>query len=234
MTTTALLAAAAIAGLSGCGIDTVSGPVRHESRTIDRDTSDTARVDLRMGAGDLHVDGGAAGLMQADFDYNIPAWKPEVRYRSFAGRADLTIEQPGGPGHIGGQSKYAWDLRLNNGIPIDLLVHFGAGQGRLNLGALDLRSVEVEMGVGQIAMDLRGMPKRDYDVRIHGGIGEATVYLPSGAGVYAKAEGGLGEIKVSGLRPEGRHWINDWYASTRPQVRVDVQGGIGQINLIAE
>jgi hypothetical protein len=218
---------------TGCVVETARGPVRRESRVIPRDTSETARVDLRMGAGELRVNGGAEGLMEATFNYNVIAWKPEVRYRSFAGRADLMIRQPEGFQGLG-SSKYDWDLRLNNEIPMDLLVHFGAGEARLNLGSLNLRSLQVDMGVGEINLDLRGAPKRDYDVRIRGGVGEATAYLPANAGIYAMAEGGIGEIKVRGLRQEGRHWVNEQYGTARTQIRVDVRGGIGAINLIAE
>ncbi|MBV8904821.1 MAG: hypothetical protein JOZ22_14405 [Acidobacteriia bacterium] len=218
---------------AGCAVNLETGPPRHEMRTIDLDTSETARVDLGMGAGELRVGGGARALMNADFNYSVPAWKPEVVYHSFAGRADLSIQQPATAGHRG-NGKYDWDLRLNNEIPVDLLLHFGAGKARLTLGTLNLRSVEVAMGVGQIDMDLRGMPKHDYDVRIRGGVGEATVYLPKNAGVRAKVEGGLGSFKVIGLHSEKRYWVNDWYDSSRPHVRVDIRGGIGQINLIAE
>jgi hypothetical protein len=218
---------------SGCVVETPSGPARHESRTIERDTAETARVDLQMGAGELRVGGGAAPFLQADFNYNVPAWKPEIRYHSFAGRADLSIRQPAGGTHIG-KAKYDWDLRLNNDIPTDFLLHFGAGDAHLDLGSLNLRSVEVEMGVGEIHMDLRGMPTHDYNVRIRGGIGEATINLPANAGISAKAEGGLGGIQARGLRQQNGRWLNQWYDSNRPQIRVDVSGGIGQINLIAE
>ena len=233
MTATTIFSLVACACLTGCFVETARGPTRHETRTIERDTAETARVDLRMGAGDLRVEGGAAPLVQADFNYNVPAWRPEIRYHSFAGRADLSIRQPAGTGHIG-NAKYDWDLRLNNDIPTDFLLHFGAGEARLDLGSLNLRSVEVEMGVGEIHLDLRGMPKHDYNVRIRGGIGEATINLPANAGIYAKAEGGIGEIEVRGLQHQNRHWVNEWYDSDRPKIRVDVSGGIGQINLIAE
>ncbi len=222
---------------SGCAIDTVSGPPRHETRSIERDTSDTARIDLEMGAGELRVNGGAQDLMQADFLYNVPAWRPAVRYHSFAGRADLTIRQAPADhleGVFAAHTKCDWDLRLNNEIPIDFLLHFGAGDAHLNLGSLNLRSIEVEMGVGHIEMDLRGRPQRDYEARIHGGVGEAKVFLPPDAGIFATAHGGIGEIQVHGLRREGRHWVNHWHDSARPQVRVEVEGGIGQIDLIAE
>ncbi|HEY7389294.1 MAG TPA: toast rack family protein [Bryobacteraceae bacterium] len=233
MNAKSILLPAVCACLSGCVVENASGPIRHETRTIERDTAENARMELRMGAGELRVEGGAAPLMQADFNYNVPAWKPEISYHSFAGRADLSIRQPAGAGHIG-NAKYDWDLRLNNDIPTDFVLHFGAGEAHLDLGSLNLRSVEVEMGVGEIHVDLRGMPKHDYNVRIRGGIGEATVNLPANAGIYAKAEGGLGEIQVRGLRQENGRWLNEWYDSDRPQIRVDVRGGIGQINLIAE
>jgi len=223
----------AMACFTGCVVDTAGGPVRRESRTIPRDTSETARVDLRMGAGELRVAGGSEDLMDAAFNYNVPGWKPQVRYRSFAGRADLTVRQPEGARHFG-NSKYDWDLRLNDEIPMDLLIHFGAGEARLNLGSLNLRGLEVDMGVGEINLDLRGTPRRDYDVRIRGGVGEATVHLPASAGIYAIAQGGIGEIKVQGLRQEGRHWVNDLYRSAKTQVRVDVRGGIGAINVFAD
>lgn len=223
----------AAACFPGCVVETARGPVRRETRVIPRDTSETARVDLRMGAGELRVNGGAEDLMDAVFNYNVPTWQPQVRYRSFAGRADLTIRQPEGFERLG-NSKYDWDLRLNNEIPMDLLIHFGAGEARLNLGSLNLRSIQVDMGVGEINLDLRGAPRRDYDVRIRGGVGEATIHLPPDAGIYAIAEGGIGDIKVRGLRQEGRHWVNELYGNAKTQIRVDVRGGVGAINLFAE
>ena len=48
------------------------------------------------------------------------------------------------------------------------------------------------------------------------------------------AEGGIGEIQVRGLRREGQHWINDAYDNSKVQIHLDIQGGVGQINLFAE
>jgi hypothetical protein len=90
------------------------------------------------------------------------------------------------------------------------------------------------MGVGSLNLDLRGRPQHDYNVHIEGGIGEAVVRLPAGAGIYANAHGGIGEVKTRGLRKEGGHWVNDAYDSSKVKVRVDVQGGIGSITLIGD
>ena len=227
-----LLAAALC--LSSCVIYTATGPERHDSRTIELDASERVRVDLNMGAGNLIIGGGARKLLNAGFTYNVPSWRPEVRYSSTGTHGDLTIRQPG-QGHAQiGHSRYEWDLTLNDGVPMDLSLHFGAGEARLDLGSLSLRSVEVHMGVGKLDMDLRGNPKHNYDVSIRGGIGEATVRLPAGVGVYAEGSGGIGEIKTQGLRREGGHWVNDAYQDSKVRIHVDVHGGIGEIRLIGD
>jgi len=227
-----LLAAAMC--LSSCIIDTTTGPERHDTRSVERDASERVRVDLNMGAGTLIVGGGARKLLNADFTYNVPSWQPEVRYSSTGTHGDLTIRQPGqGHGQIG-RTRYEWDLTLNNDVPMDLALHFGAGEARLDLGSLSLRSVEVHMGVGKLDLDLRGNPKHSYDVDVRGGIGEATVHLPAGVGVYAEGSGGIGEIKTQGLRREGGHWVNDGYEDSKVRIRVNIHGGIGSIRLIAD
>jgi predicted membrane protein len=133
-----------------------------------------------------------------------------------------------------GNVKYNWGVRLANYVPLDLSVHFGAGEAHLDLGSLFLRSVDVEMGVGQLDMDLRGTTRRDYEVSIRGGVGEATVHLPHDAGVYARAKGGIGSIRTTGLRQEGDHMVNDAYDHSKASIHLDVQGGIGAINLLAD
>ena len=220
--------------LSSCVIQVNTGPTRHEVREFDRQGVERLRVELRMGAGELKVRGGAEKLARADFTYNVDAWKPEVRYHGATGSGDLTIEQPGKNHSSIGDTTYRWDLQLANDVPVDLIANFGAGESQMDLGSLDLRRVEVQMGVGELRMDLRGRPKHDYDVRIRGGVGEATVHLPRDVGVYASGRGGIGEIHTEGLRRQGDHWVNDAYDDAKVRIHVDVEGGIGEIRLISD
>lgn len=217
--------------MSGCMVQREpTEPTQYDSRAVERDKSAEVKVNLEMGAGNLKVGIGTSKLAQAYFTYNVPSWKPVVDYSA----GELTIRQPGHSRAQIGNVKYEWDLRLGRQIPLDLRVHFGAGEAQLDLGSLDLRSVSVEMGVGKMQLDLRGDPSHDYDVQIHGGIGEATVNLPTKAGVYATAEGGIGEISAHGLRKLGDHWVNEAYDTAKVKVHVDVKGGIGRIALIGD
>jgi len=216
--------------VAGCG-RVRTGPTEHETKVLDLDKSELTRVELKMGAGELRVQGGSSKLMEADFTYNVPAWKPQVEYHSTGVRSDIEIFQPPGTAP---QGKSDWNLRFNDSALMDLVAHVSAGEARLNLGSLNLRSVAVNLGAGEVNVDLRGNPKRSYDVRINGGVGQATVYLPASVGISATAAGGIGEINVRGLEKRNDRWINPGHENAPVTIRLDVKGGIGQIDLIAE
>jgi len=219
--------------LASCGIEHNAGPVQYDSKTVDAQGAESVKVSLHMGAGEMRVTDGAQQLARADFSYNVPSWKPEVRYNKTGTRGTLEIEQPKGTSHLG-NTKYNWDLQLNNKIPMELEIHFGAGQAKLDVGSLDLRGVEVHMGVGEVDLDLRGRPKHGFNVTLNGGVGQATVRVPSDAGVYAEAHGGIGSINVRGLQKVGDHWESESYAKSENKIRIEAQGGIGEIKIIAD
>lgn len=169
--------------------------------------------------------------MEARFTYNRLRLRPEVSYTTGGFRGRLTVEEPN---HVGSANpRYVWDLRFNNQKPLDLKVNCGAGESKLDLGDLTLRRVNVEMGVGRLRLDLRGTPKNDYDVNVRGGVGEATIYLPQNVGIEADVEGGIGGIHAPGLEKREGRYVNDSYGRSKTTVRLDVRGGIGAINLIA-
>lgn len=223
---------AAILFLAGCEFDnTVSGPLKDEPVSVGLGTADRANVQLEMGAGELMLRGGAEKLLEGRFEYNLPDWKPKVETSIMGSHASVTIREPQNV-RLGGRRRYVWDLSLNDKVLMDLTIHCGAGQARLQLGDLDLRSVTIEMGAGQVDLDLRGHPTRDYDVSVSGGVGQATIRLPQGAGVHAEAHGGLGSIDVSGLEKHGDYYENSLYDNAKANIRLKVEGGIGQIRII--
>ncbi len=174
-----LLLAAAILAVGGCDMVVEhGGPTVHDTQSIDLDKSEMARVEIRMGAGELQVDGGSPKLLDADFTYNIASWKPIVKYSSTGFRGELSIEQPHGVHGGGSNVTYQWNLHLNSDLPLDVITHLGAGTAKMNLGGVSLRSLEVNLGVGELRLDLTGKPQRDYNVKINGGVGPSHGLLP--------------------------------------------------------
>jgi hypothetical protein len=116
-----LLVAAAVL-LSSCGTQRV-GEMQRESQMVDLENAQSAETELRMGAGELDVSGGADALMEADFAYNVSDWKPKVRYDVSADEGELVVKQGGAGGSsLSGETRNEWEIRLNDEVPTDLVV----------------------------------------------------------------------------------------------------------------
>lgn len=219
---------------TGCNVSI--GPPVGETRTISRSVplgqQKSVAVDIKMGAGTLTVGDGTNDLMNSDFTYNVDAWKPEVHYDTSGDQGHLTIEQPSGPHNYRGRTRYDWDVRLNNRVPMQMTVNLGAGKAKLNLAALNLSYLRVNMGAGETDIDLDGSWKHDLTASVHGGVGKATLYLPRDVGVRVTVQGGLGTVHASGFSRKDGAYINDLYGKSRVNLNVDVQGGVGEVNLV--
>ena len=219
-------------GMQPGGTQQEVGKMQEESKSVALKNADSVSPQLKMGAGELHITGGADQLMEGDFSYNVSEWKPKVSYDVSGGKGELLVKQGGAnSGSLGAKARNEWDISMNDEVPTDLVVKMGAGESDLDLDSLTLTGVDVRMGAGKTTVDLTGDYTRDFDATIEGGVGQATVLLPSEVGVKAKAEGGLGKIKAEGLKKVGDFYVNDAYGESDVTLDVDVRGGVGQINL---
>ncbi len=221
----------ALTGCDGSFRQVRTGPIETSLLALNRANAERADVELNISAGELKIHGGSNKLIEGKFSFNVPDWRPQVRSSVNGSHVAITVQQPSSAGAIGDQ-KNIWDLELNDKVLMDLALHCGAGEARMSLGSLNLRSLQVRMGAGQVDLDLTGHPTHDYEVDISGGVGQATVHLPEGVGIRAEAHGGLGSIKVSGLTRKGDHYENDLYDSAKVNVTLKVNGGIGEIRII--
>jgi len=53
-------------------------------------------------------------------------------------------------------------------------------------------------------------------------------------GVTAHAAGGIGTVRAAGLHKNDGEYSNDVYGKTAHKITLDVQGGIGEIELVQE
>jgi hypothetical protein len=220
--------------LAGCATLPPPDP-QEESRTVPLAGAELANVRIEMKGGELRVAGGASDLLEALFRYGHPQWKPEVRYDRMGFRGNLIVREAHGTAFSrGGRYRNDWDLKLSDHVPMDLTVNLGAGRSELHLGGLRLRSLEVHLGAGELDLDLAGAWQKSFEARIRGGVGKATVHLPKDIGVEARASGGIGQIRAHGLQRSGHTYTNEAFGKTPVTLRVDVQGGIGEIRLELE
>src|SRR5215217_2734058 len=230
MVATAILTGAC--STQGGGTKQQVGKMQHVSRSVDLKNADSVRAQLKMGAGELHITGGADQLMEGDFSYNVSEWKPKVSYDVNGQEGELVVKQgSANSGSLDGKARNEWDITMNEEVPTDLVVKMGAGESDLDLDSLTLKGLDLKMGAGKSTVDLTGDYAQGFDASIEGGVGEATVLVPSEVGVRVKAEGGLGKINAEGFQREGEAYVNDAYGDSDVTLDVDVRGGVGQINL---
>jgi hypothetical protein len=232
MTRLAMLLVAALLLASCSAQGQKVGKMQNKSSSVPPENAKSVRAHLVMKAGELKVSGAADELMEADFSYNVAKWKPQVNYDVSGDKGELSVKQgSSGNNQLGSDASNEWDVRLNDEIPTDLAVQMGAGKSDLDLDSLTLTGLNLQMGAGKTTVDLTGNYGRDFDASIQGGVGQATVMLPSKVGVRAKAVGGIGKINAEGLTKDGNFYVNDAYGNSDVTLNVDVEGGVGEINL---
>lgn len=206
----------------------------HIEQVVDLQGAKSVDATLRLSAGQLNISGGSGHLLNSQFRFDRKWDSPKVDYRVLNGVGNLDIEQEKSGGINFGPTDNDWDLDFSNDVPLKLRIDMGAGQGNLKLQGMDITELELHMGAGQVEVDLTGPRKSDLDVSIKGGVGQATIRLPRDVGVRAHAAGGIGSISAPGLNKDGSDYTNEVYGKTPHKITLDVQGGIGEIELIQE
>lgn len=228
------LAALVLAG--GCTRVRLEKPdPTNEMRSVSRGSAQRLRARVSMGAGELIVRGGAADLMDAEFTFAPRSWRPLVAYSVSGDVGSLSVRQPS-VCDVGkwpfGDSRSTWDVRLSDRIPTDLAVELGAGDGGLALGTLDLRQLEVNLGAGDVTIDLTGTPEHDLSADISGGVGSLTLRVPRDVGVRVTGRhDGVGSYDAPGFTADGEAFVNDAYGQSDVTLDITLVRGVGDVRV---
>ena len=217
-----------VGGFVGCE---VAGEMLRETRSVELGRAESVEINLKIAVGELRIRGGASDLMEGSFAYNIKKWKPEIEYDEFNDRGVLKVKQGKDHRMTVGKKRNKWDISLNNDVPLDIQIDFGVGQGKLDLRGLIIKSFNIDIGVGELTVDLSGDQKQDLDAVIDGGIGSITLYLPEHIGVRVNIDRGIGSVETMDFNKRGSSYTNEAYGKTEVTINVDIDAGIGSIDL---
>lgn len=226
------LSATACIGVEGARV----GDLQTKTQTVELGDADSVDVEIQMGAGDLDVSGGASELLEASFTYNVEELNPGATYTG----GTLVVEDSGvvniGIESLADLAEYRseWDLKFNEDVSMAMKINLGAGPSNLALGDLNLTWLNVEGGAGDFTVDLTGDWHNDLDASIGGGLGSFTVRLPDTVGVIVEVEPGLSGVDAGSLTRDGNRYVNDAYGVSDVTLRIDLNGGVGEINLDVE
>lgn len=131
-----------------------TGPTQTLPINIAAPTSDTANLTLDFGAGELNLTAGAAtDLVAGVATYNVEQLRPEITVNGSDIRLSTgNLEVRGFPSIRTDKFKNAWELQLGN-QPLNLKLNAGAYQGKLELGGLSLRKLEINDGAADVDLN---------------------------------------------------------------------------------
>ena len=218
--------------LAGCTVRGEPGPTA--TAHLDAGDVDLVKASITMRAGEFWITGGGVGLLDASFRYSRNVGTPDARYRieDRIGRLEVDAS-PASTSVATSKLENDWRLRFGGRTPLELDVHLGAGESRLDLTALPLRRLDVHLGAGSLTLRL-GPSDRNVDVNLTGGVGEAIIKVPASQSVVATATGGIGSIDTKNFdRREGRYYTRAFDPS-KPTIAIRARGGVGSIEMEAE
>jgi hypothetical protein len=107
-------------------------------------------------------------------------------------------------------------IRLTPRIPLALDVQGGVGESRLDLTGLNVTSVDMNGGIGEMDIILPAdIPALKVGIQV--GVGQVDLVIPPGTGEQAQIKGGVGETEIR-LPPNAA-------------VRIEARSGIGNLDI---
>lgn len=224
-------------------------------QTIQSEKAHSYKTDLDFFAGELFVNATEEeAVAVCHYGYKADYIKPIMTYheQGETGYASIQSESIRNKelDRLGKDNK--WYLSLNGKQTHQLSVNLKAGTARLDLASSQLKhfafrmmageahvnlsnssipEINMQLMTGSAHLDVSGKWDNDLHATIKGGVGELNVLVPYETGVRITVSGLLGEINIPFFNRNGRTYTNDLYGKTASTLYIDINGGIGQINV---
>lgn len=193
-------------------------------------------IRITMGAGELTLGGsGRDLLMEATVYSGAPEWQPEILAAAIGTGKTVTMIEKGNRsrGLFAGHTPDKWDIRVSETVPLDLRVEVGAGHSSLDLGSLNLTSLDVSNGAGETAIDLSGYHGSPFTGAIHNGVGDLTVRIRQGSNTRILLHHGVGDVTTQGFEKNDETYTTAGFDPALSVTEFTLSQGVGSIRLEA-
>jgi len=132
----------------------VTGPTQTDEIRVRFPDAKIAKLELSFGAGKLNLrpaEQGREYLVTGTAAYNVANFKPIITEKNESIRISTgNVELTGFPS-LNSKIENRWDLQIGKGL-LDLVINSGAYQGDIELGGLELRSLEITDGAADVRL----------------------------------------------------------------------------------
>lgn len=232
--------AAALVAMIGLGAVVGSASAESAQRNVPLDGAQSARVEVKMEAGELKLHGGAAAtdLLSGTFDYEADSGEPEFDYTVEDAYGKLEVKPEGGidvdwPWEMADElGDTDWDVAINDTVATDLKVDVDAGAVELALGGTAVSNLEVDADAAKAEVDLSGVWTHDLTADLEADAGQLVVTIPTDVGVRIEADVDAGDKEIEGLQEiEDNVYVNDAYATATVKLTIKADVDAGQLKV---
>jgi hypothetical protein len=232
--------AAALVAMIGLGAVAGSASAESVQRNVPLDGAQSARVEVKIDAGELKLHGGAAAadLLSGNFDYEADSGEPEFDYAVEDGYGELEVKPEGGievdwpwdmVSDIGDTD---WDVAISDTVATDLKVDVDAGKLELALGGTAVSNLELDADAAKAEVDLSGAWTHDLTADLKADAGQLVVTIPTDVGVRIETDVDAGDKDIEGLQEtEDNVYVNDAYATATVKLTIKANVDAGQLKV---
>ena len=143
------------------------------------------------------------------------------------GMEDSTVFLAGNP------ASYSWDIGLTPEIPLDLVLEMGLGDAQLDLGGLMPGSLQVNLGMGGLTVQLPDASS--FTATLDAGIGQIKIIAPESLGLTIHKETALAIVSIPpDFERQGDTYISPNWSSAGYRIDLILKAAIGIVTVIQE
>ncbi len=215
------------------GVTRKNKDYKSDQLTIPLQSAQEAVIDINHGAGVLKIGSGAnpSNLMEGSF---VGGVEHRIDYSSQWASLNLSLpsNQVFGLSDLAGTEGFRWDMRLNDRIPLDLRLHTGAGENKVDLRSLLVRKLILETGASSSNIVLPAKAGST-TVEVRAGVASVMLRVPQGVAGRIHIKSGLVGFKIDNTRfpIKGSVYESEDFDTAENQVDVMVEAGVGSIEI---
>lgn len=192
--------------------------------------------------GELHLDIGASKvnlisesdrLLKADLEGGKLSYSE--KYKNNNQTASITFENKNFSTINFNKNGGTYNFALNKDVIWDLDFDMGAVTGKLDLEDVPVKSLDLDLGAGNLDIILGSMYEKG-DIKIDTGASNISITIPKDAGVKIKIDSALSKTNIDDLdlNKNKDYYISPNYENASVKLDLDIDMGVGKIDFIVK
>jgi len=204
-----------------------------ETFQVPLDGASKLHLALHYGAGRLHVGPGSSaeaaleGTFEGGLDHEVNRRDTDLHVDLRVPTDDVLDLIPWGADH-----GLDWDLKLSDGVEVELSVDAGASENRLDLGGLNVSRLAFKTGASDTRIRFSERPE-NAQAEISLGAASAKLTIPDNVAASVRINSGLSGIKIDEHRfpRQGETYESPSFASAAQRLTIRIEAGVGSVEI---